>query len=171
MTDAKSAWHEAGERFSDLGAKLKAHYEQRDQAGDQARAEVRDALHQLTGALDDAFEAIGAAARDDAVKNDVKQVGQSLVTALGATFSEVSTEIQRTFANRPDGTGTGDADRPPSAEPRADGASPTTAAPSAAEPSPSAVEPSTRGATEPDAGSGDAAGSGTSPRVEPWGTP
>jgi hypothetical protein len=107
MTDAKSAWHEASERLGSLGTKLKTHYEQqRGQDVDQAKAEVRDALHRLTGALDDAFDAIGTAARDDAVKSDVKQVGQSLVVALGATFSEVSAEVQRTFASRTGG-GTG----------------------------------------------------------------
>jgi hypothetical protein len=109
MTDAKSAWHEASERLGSLGTRLKTHYEQqRGQDVDQAKAEVREALHRLTGALDDAFDAIGTAARDDAVKSDVKQVGQSLVAALGATFSEVSAEVQRTFANRTGG-GTGQA--------------------------------------------------------------
>ena len=85
MTDAKSAWHEASERFGSLGSKLKTHYElQRGQEADEAKAEVKDALHRLSGALEDAFEALGKAAKDDAVKTDVKQVGQSLATALGA---------------------------------------------------------------------------------------
>jgi hypothetical protein len=100
MTDTRSAWHETSERFGNLGARLKAHYEQqRGQEADQSRAEVRDALHRLTVALEDTFETIGTAARDDDIKNDVKQVGQSLATALGATFSEVSAEVQRAFAS------------------------------------------------------------------------
>jgi hypothetical protein len=180
MTDAKSAWHEAGERFNSLGTKLKTHYEQqRGQDADQAKAEVRDALHRLTAALDDAFEAIGTAARDDAVKGDVKQVGQSLVTALGATFSQVSAEVQRQFASRTGGPGDQSGAGP------ATGTPPATAQPG--EPPVSGTDPSTL--TEPPASTAAAPESETTtvdesagkaegkdegdqpPKVEPWGTP
>lgn len=199
MTDAKSAWHEAGERFNSLGAKLKTHYEhQRGQDADQAKAEVRDALRRLTAALDDAFEAIGTAARDEAVKGDVKQVGQSLVTALGATFSQVSAEVQRQFAARSGGSGgsgdqsatdTGPAPGPatgtepapaPSAEPPTAGSEPSTLTePPASTATGSEAEAAT--VDEPATGDGPATGSTAAadkdedgqqpPRVEPWGTP
>jgi hypothetical protein len=193
MTDAKSAWHEAGERFSSLGGKLKLHYEQqRGQEADQAKAEVREALGKLTGALEDAFEAIGTAARDDAVKSDVKQVGQSLVTALGATFSQVSAEVQRQFTSRTGGssgqsaTGTPPPDgaeattAPPSSEPPAAGSEPSAAGsePSAAGSEPSAAtEPPADGtsqagaATVTEPATGPAEGENGPPKVEPWGTP
>jgi hypothetical protein len=163
MTDAKSAWHEAGERFGSLGTKLKLHYEQqRGQEADQTKAEVRDAMHKLTGALEDAFEAIGTAARDDAVKTDVKQVGQSLATALGATFSQVSAEVQRQFANRTNGPATS---RPETkAQPEA------TSQPEAKAPDgtgTATVDEPPAGADEPKSTDGD----GPPPRVEPWGTP
>jgi len=165
MTDAKSAWREASDRFGSLGSKLKVHYEQqRGQESEEAKAEVKDALHRLSGALEDAFEAIGKAARDDAVKTDVKQVGQSLATALGATFSEVSGELQRAFSGHggagPSSTATGT--EPTTTEPTTS-TEPTTTVPSAAEP----------GAAEPgaaDATGGDEGGS-QPPKVEPWGTP
>jgi Flp pilus assembly pilin Flp len=169
MTDAKSAWHEAGERFTSLGTKLKVHYEQqRGQDTDQAKAEVRDALHRLTNALDDAFDAIGTAARDDAVKGDVKQVGQSLVTALGATFSQISAEVQRQYAAR---TGSGSqpgTDPGPAAEPGPgpgpeSGKAPGKAAVTAADPAP---------LTEPPAAPTTEDGSAQQPpKVEPGGTP
>lgn len=157
MTDAKSAWHEASERFGSLGTKLKLHYEQqRGQEADQAKAEVRDAMRKLTSALEDAFEAIGTAARDDAVKTDVKQVGQSLATALGATFSQVSAEVQRQFATR---TG-----RPATSQPEAKG-QPEAKAPDGT--GTATVDEPPAGADEPKSTDGD----GRPPRVEPWGTP
>jgi Flp pilus assembly pilin Flp len=169
MTDAKSAWHETGERFSGLGAKLKLHYEQqRGQEADQAKAEVREALQKLTGALEDAFEAIGTAARDDAVKSDVKQVGQSLVTALGATFSQISAEVQRQFASRTGGSGSqSTASTPPTA-----GAEAATAPP-AGEPPVAGSEPSTttESPVGPTDGGTEGDGGTESPKVEPWGTP
>jgi hypothetical protein len=196
MTDAKSAWRDTSQRFASLGAKLKLHYEQQRGAdADQAKAEVQDALHRLTGALEDAFDTIGTAARDDAVKSDVKQVGQSLVTALGATFTEVSSEVQRAFAHRGGG---------PSGAGAAAPGTPDTA-PSATEPGPAEREPAATTETAPDAtdatdatataDDGDDAEDGTdaedgeksepghetdagpagekeeTPRVEPWGTP
>jgi chromosome segregation ATPase len=156
MTDAKSAWHEASERLGSLGTRLKTHYEQqRGQDVDQAKAEVREALHRLTGALDDAFDAIGTAARDDAVKSDVKQVGQSLVAALGATFSEVSAEVQRTFASRTGG-GTGKTRPSPT---------PTTGT----EPPPKASDPDPSPASRADSGEGQQpeADGEKPPKVEP----
>ncbi|HET9656732.1 MAG TPA: hypothetical protein VFP72_15375 [Kineosporiaceae bacterium] len=165
MTDARSAWHETGERFSSLGAKLKQHYEQqRGTDAEQSKAEVRDALKRLSGALEDAFEAIGSAARDDAVKSDVKQVGQSLVGALGVTFNEVSAEVQRAFnrgekgekaAGAPAGPGSPAPQEPQDVSPPAD---PGEAG---------------SGATGPAAqGPGDQPTSADQPpKVEPWGTP
>ena len=179
MTDAKSAWHETGERFSDLSAKLKLHYEQqRGQETDQAKAEVREALQKLTGALEDAFETIGAAARDDAVKSDVKQVGQSLVTALGATFSQISAEVQRQFASRTGGSGSqSPASTPPAAgaeaaataptgEPPVAGSEPSTPTEPQAEPPAGHTEGHTEGHAE-----GHTEGGTESPKVEPGGTP
>ena len=167
MTDAKSAWREASERFGNLGTKLKTHYEQqRGQEADEAKAEVKDALHRLSGALEDAFEARGAAAKDDGVKSDVKQVGQSLATALGATFTEVSGELQRAFAKR---GGPSSGDEPAPAEPApaetTTGTTPATSGTTApADSSPSHEPPA---ATE----GGPRDGEAEPPRVEPWGTP
>lgn len=98
MTDARSAWNTTGEQLTQLGQKLGAHYEsQRDPEGQQARAQTEEAIKRLGGAIQDAFEAVGAAAKDDAVRQDVKQVGRSLVGALDVTFREVSEEVRKAF--------------------------------------------------------------------------
>jgi len=98
MTDAKSAWHETSEQLTALGSRLGAHYEkQRAADGEQGRAQTDEAIKRLGNAIQDAFDAVGAAAKDDAVRQDVKQVGRSLITALDVTFREVSDEVRKVF--------------------------------------------------------------------------
>jgi hypothetical protein len=65
---------------------------------------LKSALKHLGEALDGVVEAVGGAAKDPAVAEDVRHVGQSLVNALSATFADASGEIRKAF-NR---------DRPPS---------------------------------------------------------
>lgn len=117
MSDAKSAWEEVGSTFSGLGTKLKLHFEQvhseeaaaagaepnsEPAAETKESKEVKDALRKLGDALDDAFEALGSAAKDPAVKEDVRKVGQSLSGALSATFADVSDELRKAFRrNKP----------------------------------------------------------------------
>ncbi len=101
MTDQRSAWDETGERLSSLGSSLRTHYErQRGSEGAQTKQELEAAIKQLGSAVRDAFDAVGAAAKDPEVRDDVKKVGQSLSDALGATFGEVSQDLRRTFAQR-----------------------------------------------------------------------
>lgn len=96
--EIKAAWNEAGERLSGLGAKLKQHYaEQQGAEPEQAGTEVKEAVKRLGTAVQDAFEAIGHAAQDDAVKRDVKDVGQSVASALGATFTVIGDEVRKAF--------------------------------------------------------------------------
>ena len=98
MADVRQAWNDTGERLNALGLKLKMHYEQqRGAEGERERAEVAEAVKRLADAVQDAFEAMGSAARDKAVKEDVKQVGQSLTDALSVTFSEVSDDLKKAF--------------------------------------------------------------------------
>jgi len=101
MADTKAAWDDAGRKLSGLGGKLKQHYEQqRGAESEQAKAEVEDAVKRLADVLEDAFDAIGAAAKDPAVKDDVKQVGRSLTDALGASFADLSEEVRAAFQRR-----------------------------------------------------------------------
>jgi hypothetical protein len=96
MTDVKSAWNDAGERLGGLGRRLKGHYEvKRGDDPEQVGAELKEAVKKLSVAVQDAFEAVGAAAKDQAVKDDVRQVGQSLTVALGATFTEISEDLRK----------------------------------------------------------------------------
>jgi hypothetical protein len=112
--DVKAAWKEAGERLSMLGTSLKTRYDERraatpepaaDAAPDHepaaggtpapARDQFAEAAHKVTSAVQEAFEAMGTAARDPEVKDEARQVGRSLVTALSATFAEISDDLRR----------------------------------------------------------------------------
>jgi len=116
MADSRSAWNDAVERLSGLGLKLKLHYEQqRGEEGEQARSDVEGAVKRLGEAVQDVFEAMGAAAKDTAVRADVKEVGQSLTDALNATFAEVSEEMRKAFSRS---TGASSAGGAPAGETR-----------------------------------------------------
>jgi hypothetical protein len=101
MTEVRAAWNETGDKLTELGHKLKVHYDSQHGAqGQQTREELTDATRRLGSAIRDAFEAIGTAARDKAVQDDVKQVGQSLAEALGATLGQAADELRRAFSER-----------------------------------------------------------------------
>jgi ribosome recycling factor len=96
MSDAKTAWTEAGDSLSGLGLKLKLHYEQqRSEETENVRHEVETAVERLTEVVKEAFDAVGAAAKDEAVRDDVKQVGESLGKALSASLEELRRAVGR----------------------------------------------------------------------------
>jgi len=95
MNDARAKWEQVGDQMSELGLKLKLHFEQ---AGGAERSEeedrVREALHTLGDTVEQAFNALSTAARDDAVRTDVKDVGRSVVDALEASFAELGERMR-----------------------------------------------------------------------------
>lgn len=97
MTDSKSAWDEVADRFTGLGLKLKMHMEQNlgDEAGD-----LQDALRNLGTTIEQAVNALGNAARDDAVKEDAKAAARSMGDALAATFQEAGEALQKAFTRK-----------------------------------------------------------------------
>jgi hypothetical protein len=159
MADVRSAWNETGDKLTELGRKLKVHYDTQhggEADSQQTRDELTDAARKLGSAVQDAFEAIGAAARDRAVQDDVKHVGQSLAEALGATLGQAADELRRAFSERKgagaatDTTGTGTTG---TTEAEAGASEPLTGEPPA-----TGSAPGTENPEDP-------------PKVEPWGTP
>ena len=86
-TDVKMAWSKVGDELSGLGLKLKYHV-QEEFADDDDGKEVKAALKRLADAIDDTVDAAGNAAKDPAVREDVKDASQSLITALTTTMNE-----------------------------------------------------------------------------------
>jgi hypothetical protein len=102
MNETRSAWRNASDQLSGLGRRLKAHY--REQHGEENTA--AEAVKHLAEAVQDAFDAMGTAAKDPEVKAEVKQVGQSLSHALGTTFAEASDELRKAFRSGTEGKDT-----------------------------------------------------------------
>jgi hypothetical protein len=92
MTDTKQTWAEVGDRFERLALKLKLHFEQ---AG--AGKEAEEALERMGVAVRQAFDALGTASRDPAVRNELDELGSALGDAFGSSFAEVSERLQRCF--------------------------------------------------------------------------
>jgi hypothetical protein len=175
MADARGAWNETGDKLTELGRKLKVHYEtQHGTDGQQSRQELAEAARRVGTALQDAFEAIGTAARDKAVQADVKQVGQSLVDALGATLGQASEELRKALSERKGDAAA--AARPAAPEPPEPPVAPVapvapmapapSAAPEPPEPPAPPVPPTVPPTVPPPASESE-----NPPRVEPWGTP
>jgi hypothetical protein len=101
---AKAAWDEVGSSFTGLGVKLKEHFAQaaNDEGGGErsdaaAREALRDALHKLGAAFEDAVAAISAASKDQAITDDVRKLGQSVVHAFQSTFEDVGDDLRQAF--------------------------------------------------------------------------
>ena len=147
MGDAKSAWKDTGDRFTALGASLKAHYETaHDSEAEAAKQELGEAARRFASAVQDAVDALGAAAKDPDVKEEVRKVGTSLADALSATFAEVSEDIKRMAQGKSAGQ----------SEPEAPESGP--ASPPASDAEPELKEPNPFEGEDP-------------PKLEPWGTP
>lgn len=96
MSDARAKWEQVGDQMSELGLKLKLHFEQAAAGAERSEEEdrVREALHTLGDTVEQAFNALSTAARDDAVRTDVKDVGRSVVDALEASFAELGERMR-----------------------------------------------------------------------------
>lgn len=113
MGDAKQSWEEVGARFSGLGQKLKQHLEAERRAqgtsppggtGDEpsqaAGADIRVALERLAESLDEAFDALGKAAKDPTMRAEVTEAGRALAGAIGTSLDQVGGEVRRVVDRR-----------------------------------------------------------------------
>ncbi len=152
MGDIGSAWKDTGERFAALGASLKAHYDtERDTDAAMAKRDLGEAARRFAGAVQEAVDALGAAAKDPAVQEDVRRVGTSLAEALAASFAEVTSDLRRMADATPGGDAQPEHSGTPATGPDMSPSTPP--------------EPGAEAASRP------SEGDETPPKVEPWGTP
>lgn len=86
----KDAWLDVGDELEAVALKLKLHLEQEtSESGD-----VDDLLERLADRLDDAVDAVGHAAGDVAVHDDLREAGRRLVDALGVTVREATRTVR-----------------------------------------------------------------------------
>lgn len=95
MDEPKQDWQQVGSQLSSLGMKLQSHFQNAVKEGRQEEADkLKEALGVLSDSIDRTVDAVANIARDDAVKQDVRDVGRSLVDALEHTFTEVVGRIR-----------------------------------------------------------------------------
>jgi hypothetical protein len=95
MTETREKWDEVGERFNDLGRRLKERFDANAAFGADERERVNDALRQLGDALDAGFTTIGDTLRDPAMRDEMKNAGTSIADAIAATLRDLSDAIKR----------------------------------------------------------------------------
>jgi hypothetical protein len=94
MPDAKAAWDEVGNRFSDIAGRVKEQFDARAAYGGPDSQKVDDAVRTLVRAVDNAFTAIGDTLRDPSTRDDVKQAANAMGDAIATTFNDVADQIR-----------------------------------------------------------------------------
>jgi hypothetical protein len=102
MSESTAAWDQVGERFTELGQRIKSQFDARTAFGDAERAKVDDALKKLTDALDAAFSTIGDTMKDPDIRSQLKETATSLANAVTTTFHQVADEVKERL-ERPKG--------------------------------------------------------------------
>ncbi len=90
MSATQDAWKDVASKAESIGLKLKFHMDQEnDDTSDRQPGDTDKAMSDFSQRLQDAFEGLGAAAKDPAVHADVKDMGTSMFNALSLTFNLV----------------------------------------------------------------------------------
>lgn len=116
MSEVQESWKDVAGKAEALGLKLKLHLEQ-EQDAEQTEREAGDTkalVDDLGRKLTDAFESFGNAAKDPAVREDVKDMGRLFKDALVDTFHAVGAEV----SSRTSSTDSSTDAPPPKAEPQ-----------------------------------------------------
>ncbi len=96
----KESWKSVGSKAESLGLKLKLHLEQeQDEAEERQPGDTKAMIDDLGQRAQDAFDSMGNAAKDPAVRTDVKEMGTLFKDALLTTFEAVSAEVNSRTAN------------------------------------------------------------------------
>lgn len=88
------------EQFASLGRRLKDTYRQTAGEEGPSEEEVKTAFRTLGGAWDRLAETIGTAARDEQLRENVKQAATGFFEAIGAAFSDLGAELRKTRLGR-----------------------------------------------------------------------
>ena len=94
MSDFKQTWNEVADRLEALGLKLKLHGEQ------TGGNEIPEALGRLGHNLQEAFEAAGNAFKDEAVRQDVREIGHLIAGAVTTTVGKVGDDMREAARRR-----------------------------------------------------------------------
>ena len=91
MDDSREAWGQVGDKLSAFLLKLKLHAQEELSEQDLKSMEGMDKLRTV---INEAFEAMGDAYKDDAVRTDAKDAGRAFIAAMDATSRSVQDRLR-----------------------------------------------------------------------------
>jgi len=95
MAEMQDSWKDVASKAEALGLKLKLHLEQeKDESQPREPGDTKALIDDITNRLNDAFDSVGNAAKDEAVHDDVKDMGRLFRDALVTTFNTVGAEVK-----------------------------------------------------------------------------
>lgn len=95
------AWDKMAEQVSSIGRKLRDTYQQSMTETGPDQQEIKAALRTLGNAWEKLAQAVGTAARDEEVREHMKNAATGFFEAVGSAFSELGSELRR---SKPDET-------------------------------------------------------------------
>jgi hypothetical protein len=87
-------WETFHGRLGGLGDQVKATYRKVADENGPSESEIKDALGTLAGAWDQLAESVRSALQDPEIRHRLKEAASSFATALGATISELGSELR-----------------------------------------------------------------------------
>ncbi len=93
---SQDRWQDVKAKVEGLGLKLKLHLEQEheDEGSEEGtEGQTQAAIEEIGAKLQDAVNSLGNAAKDPAIRADLKDLGVLLRDAMNETFSTVGTEV------------------------------------------------------------------------------
>ena len=95
--DTAAEWSVALGELKGLGRRVRAHLDEQRVADEAATAAVGESEVGLNRSVHGAFEALGAAADDEAVRAEARTAGQALSRAASGTLLELFDMVTRAF--------------------------------------------------------------------------
>ncbi len=92
---SQDRWQEVKAKVEGLGLKLKLHLEQENQEidVDGEAGQTQAAIEEMGAKLQDAVNSLGNAAKDPAIRADLRDLGELLRDAMNETISTVGSEM------------------------------------------------------------------------------
>lgn len=87
-------WIEFQDEFGGLGERLKETYRKVSSESGPSEEEIKEAFGTLIGAWDQVAASVSTALQDPEVRERLKAAASSLASAVGATISELGTELR-----------------------------------------------------------------------------
>lgn len=94
---SEEAWSEARKDVTELGERLRQHYETGGPEEAAKRAQLEEAMDGLGRAVTDVLDSLGKVLDDPEVRTGSAKVAQSFSQAVASTFAEVGTGLQRSL--------------------------------------------------------------------------